>query len=453
MSSRVTSAHLRPIVVALLVFAAALSIRVVGIGSKSLWGDEGATFAFAQESVSEILDVQDTHPPGYYLLIHAVTRLSASETALRLPSALASAAGAALIYLIGARLFGPAVGIGAGVLAVVSPLDVWYAQDARHAALAAFFVLLAFYPLMHTTPWSGALSALALSLGLFVDYIVLIGWTGIGGAYAVYWWNRDRRRVRQFGVVSVVPLALFFAIYGASLEDAMSTLTTYDADWYRYLFAMPGFGSGLAVALVTFALSVAVSWVMARLLARPVWPWLALVGFAALILLIPVPRAYSIEKIMVIGWPLLLLTTSWLIVNRVPRQARPATAALVSASVVATAINLFVIEKEDWRSVTAAINARSEHADMAWVGDLPWSADAYNYYGGRLPVSGVSDPEPVVQTAQPEGVWLVASRAPRDEAPSLLAEAWFDENWQLIEEQAFYRLVLKHYRPPPELPP
>ncbi|MCA1737066.1 MAG: hypothetical protein LC739_13505, partial [Actinobacteria bacterium] len=78
---------------------------------------------------------------------------------------------------------------------------------------------------------------------------------------------------------------------------------------------------------------------------------------------------------------------------------------------------------------------------------------AYNYYGGRLPVSGVSDPEPVVQTAQPEGVWLVASRAPRDEAPSLLAEAWFDENWQLIEEQAFYRLVLKHYRPPPELPP
>lgn len=367
---------------------------------------------------------------------------------------MASAAAAALLYLIGARLFGPAVGIGAGVLAVVSPLDVWYAQDARHAALAAFFVLLAFYPLMHTTRWSGALSALALSLGLFVDYIVLIGWTGIGGAYAVYWWSRDRRRVRQFGLVSVVPLGLFFALYGASLEEAMSTLTTFGADWYQYLFAVPGFGSGVAVVLVTFALSVGVSWVMARLLARPIWPWLALVGFAALTLFIPIPRAYSIEKIIVIGWPLVLLTISWLIVNRVPRQAKPATvAALLSASVVATAINLFVIEKEDWRSVTAAINARSEQADMAWVGDLPWSADTYNYYGGTLPVSGVSDPASVVQTAQPEAVWLVASRAPRDEAPSLVAEAWFDENWQLVEEQTFYRLVLKHYRPPPELQP
>ena len=123
---------------ALLVLATIL--RFYRIGYQSFWNDEGTSVALASRSIALILEgaSQDIHPPLYYLLLHGWTQLfGPSEAAVRSLSALGGIATVALTYALAKRTLGHAAALLAGVLAVVAPLQVYYAQEARMYMLAA----------------------------------------------------------------------------------------------------------------------------------------------------------------------------------------------------------------------------------------------------------------------------------------------------------------------------
>ena len=102
----------------------ALSLRMLALGSKSLWSDEAFSWWHALLGPAEIWarNGDPHHPPLYYIVLSWVVPISDSEFALRFPSALASALTVLFVYLLARRLtdsFGGA--LLAGVL-VVSPL-------------------------------------------------------------------------------------------------------------------------------------------------------------------------------------------------------------------------------------------------------------------------------------------------------------------------------------------
>jgi mannosyltransferase len=72
----------------------------------------------------------------YYALMWVEVRLAGhGELALRLPSALAMAAAAALITVTGRRLVSPRAGLAAGLAFAALPAVSWFAQDARPFAM------------------------------------------------------------------------------------------------------------------------------------------------------------------------------------------------------------------------------------------------------------------------------------------------------------------------------
>jgi len=70
-------------------------------------------------------------PPLSHLVVKFTRLCSESEWVTRLPSVLASIGGVGLVYLLGRRLFNPAVGLMAAAIIAVAPSDIRYAQDVR----------------------------------------------------------------------------------------------------------------------------------------------------------------------------------------------------------------------------------------------------------------------------------------------------------------------------------
>lgn len=90
-------------------------------------------------------------PPLSFLLEHlSVRALGPSETAPRLPSALAGIATVGVVFGAGWRMFGPTVGAVAALLMAIHPVDLCFSADARPYGLA---ILLAAGARTRGAPW------------------------------------------------------------------------------------------------------------------------------------------------------------------------------------------------------------------------------------------------------------------------------------------------------------
>ena len=121
--------------------AVALALRFLGLGEGDFWIDELFTRAIVDEPLADVTNaVRDTEssPHLYYLLAWAWTGvLGAGETALRSLSAIAGALVAPVAYLTLRQVGLRTEALIAGGLAAVSPLLIWYSQEARVYSLLA----------------------------------------------------------------------------------------------------------------------------------------------------------------------------------------------------------------------------------------------------------------------------------------------------------------------------
>ena len=436
--------------VAWLLFVVALAPLLIDIGGKSLWVDEGATYVSAQPDLETIVDTQHVaHPSGYYALIHLVSSLNESEAGLRIPSALAAAGTVVLIYLIGRRLLDHRVGLFAAALSAVSPLSIWYGQEARQAAPAAFFVALGIHGLT-VGRWRGWLIALAaLVVGLFIDYVTALGWVALGSVWTYLWWRRHPVRVWEWSAVTLVGGAVFAAIDWSGFSAGFDTLLDYDgAGWYgSILGGNPVTSNPVGLLVVVYLLGLGAVALVGTILTRSRhsrrWAGIAAWSFVFVVAAFAVPRAYSVKKLLIVGWPIILLFVAYLVWQRMnPRTRTWAAGTLLVVSMISSAITM-ATPKDDWRGATAYINARAAPQDTTWTAPDAWAADAYLYYDGNLPVERAADPADSVPATG--DVWMITKRRPQDSVPALEAEAWFDEHWELVEEEPFYRLAVRHY--------
>ncbi|MFD9219231.1 glycosyltransferase family 39 protein [Streptomyces sp. NPDC060064] len=126
---------------------ATLAVTGFRIDAPQLVTDELVTWDVAKRSFGQILatlhNVDAVHGT-YYVLMHGwMTVFGDSSLALRLPSALAMAGTAALVALIGQRLFGRRAGMCGGLLFALIPAVSRFAQEARSYALVVLAVGLA----------------------------------------------------------------------------------------------------------------------------------------------------------------------------------------------------------------------------------------------------------------------------------------------------------------------
>jgi 4-amino-4-deoxy-L-arabinose transferase-like glycosyltransferase len=126
----------------------ALVLRIIRLGFRPLWWDEGWTVYFATADVPAMIarTAIDIHPPFYYLVLHLWTLIAGSSViSVRLFSALVGALSIPVIFMLGRRLFDLRVGIMAALVMALAPFQIYYSQEARMYALATLLVLASVY--------------------------------------------------------------------------------------------------------------------------------------------------------------------------------------------------------------------------------------------------------------------------------------------------------------------
>ncbi len=166
----------------------------------------------------------ESTPPLYYLLAWLWSRpLGTGEVGLRSLSALAGTASIAVVYLGAVSLPLPRrAGLIAAAIVAVSPVLIWFSQDARAYALAFLLAALSFLFFARARRsgtrrdlgWWAACSALAIAAHYFAGFVVL------PEAALLLWGARDRRRTGVAIAAVAAAAALLLPIAVRQAENA-----------------------------------------------------------------------------------------------------------------------------------------------------------------------------------------------------------------------------------------
>ncbi len=131
----------------LAILSAATVLRFYGLATESFWFDEAYSVWVARHSVRWhlLLSTQRIFPPLYYLLLHFWLKLGTSDSTVRALSATIGVASLAVAYGLGRQLFGEKVGLLSALLLAISPLHLYYSQEARMYILSAALALCSAY--------------------------------------------------------------------------------------------------------------------------------------------------------------------------------------------------------------------------------------------------------------------------------------------------------------------
>jgi len=222
---------------ALTLLAAALRLSTIDL--QSFWYDEAFTPVRVLHSSlwATLRGVSHTEntPPLWYIVAWLDSRvLGTGEVALRLPSALAGIATVPVAWGIGRELAGRRVAILTAALVAVSPLLVWYSQEARAYALFVLMAALAMLCFLRAdrklsegeepADWrSPTMAAFALtgSLALLTHYFAVFLL-----APMALWLLRDARHRR-----AALPALAVIALVGLALLPLISAQRGHGTQW------------------------------------------------------------------------------------------------------------------------------------------------------------------------------------------------------------------------------
>jgi 4-amino-4-deoxy-L-arabinose transferase-like glycosyltransferase len=163
-----------------LIVAGALFLRLYRIGGQELWFDE--TFSWYMATTPKLLKelLIENSPPLYYLLQRAWVGVAGeSEAALRLLSAVAGTLFVATVLWAGRELFDTRVALWSGGAAALTPLHIYYSQEARAYAWLVFLLLLTHVLLwraLRRNTWPAwTLATVSALLALYTHYFAILG--------------------------------------------------------------------------------------------------------------------------------------------------------------------------------------------------------------------------------------------------------------------------------------
>jgi len=195
--------------------ALGVAVRFSSLGLQSYHHDEVITAArVISGSFGQMLHevkASESNPPLYYVLAWGWAKaFGTGEVGLRSLTALFGAATVPVAYFIGRELASRRVGLIAAALVAVSPMLIWYSQEARSYALLVFFCALSFLffaRALDTRRGSDlALWALASALALCSHYFAIFA-VAIEAAWLAVA-LRDRWRVVLPAIAAVVAVGL-----------------------------------------------------------------------------------------------------------------------------------------------------------------------------------------------------------------------------------------------------
>lgn len=164
--------------------------------------------------------------------------------------------------------------------------------------------------------------------------------------------------------------------------------------------------------------------------------------------LMPVPRFYTLKKFALLVWPFIALLVAWS-TARITRWRAHAAWLLLAVSLGASAVNVVVIAKDDWRGLVWYVNTHVSPDEPVWL-DPAWDSMAYDHYNPAQPPASSKPGASLSGSLHSHpAVWLVVRRRLGAAVPGSASEAWLDGHATLTRRVPFARLELRRYKPTP----
>lgn len=413
-------------------FALGLAVAVVGSGERQLWRDEHATWWAATLSLDDlrrlVVDL-DAAKALYYLLMHFwVEIFGSSEMSMRFPSALFVGLAAAMVTLVGRRIFDPRVGLVAGVLLTLVPSVSYYGQEARPYAMTLLAGVAATWLLLRAVErpsilrwigyafslvWLGSSNLVAL---LLVPAHLALGFESLSRRAHPQrpgWW----RRLTAAWLMSVLlATALLAPLIVVSSSQAGQLAWVPDPNPQRILQFASGVFSSAAVAgffVATGALALAVMTTRPQRIATAVafflWtlvpPVAACLTFGELRLFFPRYFLFTVP-----GWVLLV---AYLVAESLPRRRELLAGLLaVTSALVYLGLPAHIDIRERglgrdaaFREAAGYIAARAERGDGIVFTGYDFAHRGFRYEWRRIPLSDQPREVLVSQAAEERYSW------------------------------------------------
>jgi hypothetical protein len=256
-----------------IIFIFGAGLRIHNINKYDLWFDELSSDIYSAHQAedmekSEILPVylsrisHDPHSPLYYFLVYCYSLIFGGGKSLRIISLIFSLLSMFIFYRLSRVFLKRSESLLAVLLMILSPLHIWYAQEARGYTMALFFTLLSAYFYMQALRinrllyW--ALFAISAALAVYSSYysVFLIV---ISGLYIFY--KNDRRYIKKWLLsilailVLLLPLVLVFIPHCQFVKNSFWLLKPRIGDIFITLAAFNlGYSSGYGGLLIGLAL-------------------------------------------------------------------------------------------------------------------------------------------------------------------------------------------------------
>lgn len=242
----------------------ATCLRLFRLEGQSLWADEGLQYFIASaptlEALWERIAQRTFHPPLSFLLSHVFLRLHHSDFFLRLPSVLFGVGSVWLAYRLVRKLTSVSVALVAVWVFAISPLHIWYSQEARMYAPLLFIALLSTLCLVWAVEtrrwywWGGY--ACTLVLGLYVHVFIVLQ-IMVHGLWLLLWF---RHAWWAYCVTGMVTAGLAFPIIhpwlmyvlrrvSPGLVEGVATLSRHriPIGWEGIFYAFYAYGAGFSL--------------------------------------------------------------------------------------------------------------------------------------------------------------------------------------------------------------
>lgn len=441
----------------------ALLVNVVFVGTPGAWRDEAASGVSLDRSLGELMSMLGTIDLVhglYYLWLRLWTAVFGDTLlSLRISSVLAVGVAAALVVLLGSRLFGRAAGAGAGLVFGLLPQVSWAAGEARSYALTCVAVtgmVLAFTRAVEAPSrkrWLvyAAVATVSVHLFLFAITVLLVL------AIASMMMRREVRRPALLATAAAGLACVPLVVLAAGQRQQVAWLvkyratplgTTLEVMWGGNPWAQVA-GAAVLVAMVGLTIVLVRREPGIRTSLALTWLWLVLPSCLLLAASAFLPLYHP--RYVTLSAPALAILIGLLVSRARPRWART----IIFAAVVAVCVPQFVASREPLSKSTPAV-AVSYILDRVHPGDclyIPWrdvddlqwafpGLNALTNLGHGSPAWRHTDlAEPSVSVNQlvhrldaKHRLWLIADGL-RIDQPLLRALA--SRGYQVVEDERF----------------
>jgi uncharacterized membrane protein/O-antigen/teichoic acid export membrane protein len=460
---------------------------------RGLWLDEATSVDQARMpfgAMIQNLRATDVHPPLYFSILWVTVRwLGSGETAVRLPSIIAGTLVVPMLYLLGREAYDRRTGAIAAVVGSLSPIMVWYSQEARMYALLMLFGVIAMWAQVRIVRrggrWPWAIYAVASIAMVWTQYFGFLQVVVQQLAFLYIIWSRHRRGepVRSLVVgwgVATVAIAVWLAPllpfahqqfmvnqtagkgFGAPQQVGNAAALSGNhlgiyAALANLIWAVLGYHSNAAMALLAalWPLGMLFSLVLlGRRHRRVTTLFLAavLVPGVALFVLGSVKRDLFDIRYLAMAVPILFVLIARMVTGLSPRRV----AVLAASGVVGMALLVGLVDQQyngtnprlyDFRGAMATVKAHARPGDVVLYDPVDLR-EVVQYYAPTLTLEPLRG-RPTAPTGRHE-VFIVASRAlmkgPSDTATLSHSLQTLRAHGHLVERQHLSNVEIWEFR-------